>query len=177
MSRFLWRPTPRDVAIFSLSIFSFVQRIMGYVRPWRTVAVHPSKTGNRRSICGPHLEEPSNWVSARAALWRNWPSNAKIEILSQNQWFSIIFWIGRVDVRTQISVSREEWQVNGLNTWNHRSMWLVCFFSWFTTKAYCSLLGSGPTPSFPSLVQNDGFNWRLSPQPPTDQALINPGLS
>ena len=33
-----------------LSSFSGVQRILGYVRPWRIVAVHPPKRGKRRSI-------------------------------------------------------------------------------------------------------------------------------
>ena len=43
-----------------LSSFSGMQRILGYVRPRRTVAVHPLKRGKIRSICGLHLEEPSN---------------------------------------------------------------------------------------------------------------------
>ena len=33
-----------------LSTFSGMQRILGYVRSWRIVAVHPPKTGERRSI-------------------------------------------------------------------------------------------------------------------------------
>ena len=33
-----------------LSSFSCAQRILGYVRPLRIVAVHPPKTGKRRSI-------------------------------------------------------------------------------------------------------------------------------
>ena len=60
--------------LFFLSCFSGVQRILGYGRPWRIVAVHPLKTGNRRPHCGVHLEVPLNWDSLRAALWRNWPS-------------------------------------------------------------------------------------------------------
>ena len=62
---------------FSLFPFSFsgAQRILGYVRPQRIAVVHPSKTGRWR----PHLEEPLNWNSLRAALWRNWPSNANSE--------------------------------------------------------------------------------------------------
>ena len=45
-----------------LSSFSGVQRILGYVRPRRIVAVHPPKSGKRRSTCG-HLEEPLDWDS------------------------------------------------------------------------------------------------------------------
>ena len=33
-----------------LSYFSGAQRILGYVRPWRIVVVHPPETGRRRSI-------------------------------------------------------------------------------------------------------------------------------
>ena len=62
-----------------LSSFSGAQRILGYVRPRRTVAVHPPKRRKGRSICGLHLEEPSNWDSLRAVLWHNWPSNAAFE--------------------------------------------------------------------------------------------------
>ena len=58
-----------------LSSFSGAQRILGYVRPRRIVVVHPPKTGKRR----PHLEEPSDWDGLRAALRRNWPSNAPLE--------------------------------------------------------------------------------------------------
>ena len=35
---------------FFLSAFSGVQRILGYLRPWRMVAVHPPGTGSRRSL-------------------------------------------------------------------------------------------------------------------------------
>ena len=50
-----------------LSCFSGLQRILGYVRPRRIVAVHPPKTGRRRSI----------WrrLQIWAVSWRNWPSN------------------------------------------------------------------------------------------------------
>ena len=50
--------TPRDVSIFCLSFFlsfSGAQRVFGYGRLRRTVAVHPPKRGKRRL----HLEEPS----------------------------------------------------------------------------------------------------------------------
>ena len=59
---------------FFLSSFSGVQRILGYVRPQRIVAVRPPETGRRRSI----------WRSlqtgtASAVLWRNWPSDAPLQ--------------------------------------------------------------------------------------------------
>ena len=43
-----WRSTPRNVAIISLSSFSDMQRILGCVRPRRTVVVHSPKKGKRR---------------------------------------------------------------------------------------------------------------------------------
>ena len=55
---------------------SAAQRILGYVRRRRIVAVHPPKTWKRRSICGLRLEEPSDWDDLHTALLRNWPSNA-----------------------------------------------------------------------------------------------------
>ena len=67
---------------FSLFLSSFLgaQRILGYVRSWRIVAVHPPKRGKDEGrICGLHLEEPSNWDSLWTALWHNWPSNAASE--------------------------------------------------------------------------------------------------
>ena len=67
-----WQSASRDAAIFFLS-FSGVQRILGYVRPRRIVAVHPPERRKRRL----HLEEPSNWDSLlQMLLWRmqtlNW---------------------------------------------------------------------------------------------------------
>ena len=74
-SRFLpLRPAKVTIYVF-LSSFSGTQIILGYMRPWRIVAVHPPKTGKRR----PRLEEPSDWDSLRAALWRNWLSNAPLK--------------------------------------------------------------------------------------------------
>ena len=54
---------------YSLCLSSFlgVQR-MGYVRSQSMLAAHPPETGKRRSICGLHLEAPSNWDSLRTAL-------------------------------------------------------------------------------------------------------------
>ena len=56
-SRFL-PPRPAKVTIYAMSpvslfhsSFSGAQRILGYVRPKRIVAVHPPETGKRRSIC------------------------------------------------------------------------------------------------------------------------------
>ena len=51
---------------FSLFLCSFsgTQRILEYVKPWRIVAVHPPKTGERRT----HLCELSIWDSLRTAL-------------------------------------------------------------------------------------------------------------
>ena len=71
----------REMSPFSLfrSSFSGVQRILGHVRPRRIVAVQPPKRGKRRSICGLHLEELSNWDSLCEALWCNWPSNAPLK--------------------------------------------------------------------------------------------------
>ena len=73
-SRFL-PPRPAKVTIYVtqcrhflsfLSSFSGVQRILGYLRPRSIVAVHLSRTGKRRSICGLHLEE--NWDDLRVAF-------------------------------------------------------------------------------------------------------------
>ena len=75
-----------------LSSFSGGQRILGYVRPWRIVALHPAKTGKRRSICGLHLDEPLDWDSL-LWLWRNWPSNAPLKdaaSVSVSWWFQLI---------------------------------------------------------------------------------------
>ena len=52
-----------------LSSFSDAQRILGYARPRSIAVVHPPKWEKRRSI----------WRSLRAALWRNWPSNAALK--------------------------------------------------------------------------------------------------
>ena len=65
--------------LFLFFPFSGIQRILGYVRPWRIAAVRPPKTGKRRSVCGQHLEEPSDWDRLRAVLWCNWPSDAPLK--------------------------------------------------------------------------------------------------
>ena len=64
---------------FCRSSFSGSQRILGYVRPQRIVALHPPIRGKRRSICGLHLEESLDWDRLHVALWRNWPSNAPLK--------------------------------------------------------------------------------------------------
>ena len=63
---------------FSLFLSSFLgaHRILGYVRPWRVIAVYTTKRGKRSGL---HLEELSNSDSLRAGLWCNWPSNAASE--------------------------------------------------------------------------------------------------
>ena len=52
-----------------LSSFLGAQRILGYVRPWRIVAVHPPERVKRRL----HLEEPLKWDCLCVVLWCNWP--------------------------------------------------------------------------------------------------------
>ena len=47
-----------------LSSFSGVQRILGYVRPRRIVAVHPLKNREKKE----QLEEPSDWDSLHTVL-------------------------------------------------------------------------------------------------------------
>ena len=54
---------------FSLSSFWGVQRILGYVRPRRIVAVHPPKRGKRR----PHL-----WVAFGGAFELGQPSHCDV---------------------------------------------------------------------------------------------------
>ena len=66
----------------NLTFFGRSKKILEYVRPRMIVAVHPPKRGIRRSICGVHLEEPLNWDSLRAALWRNWCGLRRMQTLN-----------------------------------------------------------------------------------------------
>ena len=65
---------------FSLFLSSFLgaKRLLGYLRPWRIVVMHPPGRGNRRNIRGLHLE-PSDRDSLHVALWHNWSSNAPLK--------------------------------------------------------------------------------------------------
>ena len=57
-----------------LSSFSGTQRILGYVRPWRIVAVRPL----------------SDWDRLHVVLWCNWPSNAPLKDADLN-WDKLVF--------------------------------------------------------------------------------------
>ena len=82
-SRFL-PPRPTKVMIYAtqchhcISFFLFGQREnLGICEATKDSHSASSKKNEKRgSICGLHLEEPLNWDSLRAALGRNWPSNA-----------------------------------------------------------------------------------------------------
>ena len=82
-SRFL-PPRPAKVTIYAtrcrhfsvfLSSFPGAQRILGYVRPWRTVVLHPPKTGKRRSIwrslqTGTDFTRRCDVIGLQMLLWR-----------------------------------------------------------------------------------------------------------
>ena len=88
-SQFL-TPRPTKVTIYAtrmspfslfFSSFSVVQRMSGYVRPWRIVAVHPSRGGKRRSIwrslrTGTAFVRRCDVIGLQMLLWRmqtlNW---------------------------------------------------------------------------------------------------------
>ena len=70
-----------------LSSFSGVQRILGYVRPRRIVAVHPPQRGKRRSIwrslqIGTTVTRRSDVIALYMLLWQmqtlNWDTAADI---------------------------------------------------------------------------------------------------
>ena len=59
-----------------LSSFSGAQRILGYVRPRRIVAVHPPKTEKRRSIrIGTPFALHSDVIGLQMLLWKNGQSS------------------------------------------------------------------------------------------------------